>query len=89
MVGDHAQGFIFKVVDRQGLRGGANQVLKQINFVVAMHDEGQSEVRDIKINIELYSEAAVESITKAGLYYNLNIHLDAEAKVGLNWADTH
>ena len=55
--------------------------------VLDMHDEGQSEV--LPEHIELYSELAVQSIVQAGEHFNLNIPLDAEAKVGMNLAETH
>ena len=55
--------------------------------VLDMHDEGQSEVNPK--DIELYSHLAVQSIKDAGIYFNLNIPLDAEAKVGMNLAETH
>jgi DNA polymerase-1 len=57
--------------------------------VLDMHDEGQSEVLDNERTIELYCDAAVRSIQDAGKYYNMNIPLDAEAKVGMSWAETH
>jgi DNA polymerase I-like protein with 3'-5' exonuclease and polymerase domains len=46
--------------------------------VLDMHDEGQAEI-----------ELAVDSIVKAGEYFKLNIPLAADAKVGLNMAETH
>lgn len=55
--------------------------------VLDMHDEGQSEV--LKKHTELYCPIAVNSIIKAGEHFNLNIPLDAEAKVGINMAETH
>ena len=55
--------------------------------VLDMHDEGQSEV--LPKDIELYSKLAVNSIITAGEHFNLNIPLDAEAKVGMNLAETH
>lgn len=51
------------------------------------HDEAQAEVHPD--SVEAYKEAAVNSIINAGKYLNLNCPLDAEAKVGLNWAETH
>ncbi len=84
------------------LQGGEAVVMKQscnmlweavaANDVIAhkvldMHDEGQSEV--LPEHIELYSELAVQSIIQAGEHFNLNIPLDAEAKVGMNLAETH
>lgn len=53
------------------------------------HDEGQAEVENNQKTIELYSSFAVQSIIKAGEYFNLNCPLDAEAKVGDTWAETH
>ena len=55
--------------------------------VLDMHDEGQSEV--LKKHTELYCPLAVSSIVKAGEHFKLNIPLDAEAKVGINMAETH
>ena len=55
--------------------------------VLDMHDEGQSEV--LPKDVELYSKLAVKSIVTAGEHFNLNISLDAEAKVGMNLAETH
>lgn len=57
--------------------------------VLDMHDEGQSEVLDDEKVIELYSRLAVDSVVKAGEYFNLNIPLAAEVKVGINMAETH
>jgi DNA polymerase I-like protein with 3'-5' exonuclease and polymerase domains len=55
--------------------------------VLDMHDEGQAEVHPD--DIEKYIELAVDSIVKAGEYFKLNIPLAADAKVGLNMAETH
>lgn len=55
--------------------------------VLDMHDEGQSEVNPK--DIELYCQLAVSSIVKSGEYFNLNIPLAAEYKVGENMAETH
>ena len=57
--------------------------------VLDMHDEGQSEVLDSQNHIEPYCELAVKSIVEAGEHFKLNIPLDAEAKVGMNLAETH
>jgi len=58
-----------------------------VTKVIDQHDEGQAEVhpKDVK----RYSELAVLSIVKAGEYYNLRCPLDAEAKVGNSWDQTH
>lgn len=55
--------------------------------VIDMHDEGQADVSEK--DAELYAEYAVKSIVQAGTHFNLNIPLDAEAKIGDNWAETH
>lgn len=59
----------------------------QFKKVIDMHDEGQAEV--LKEHSERYAELAVKSIVEAGTHFNLNIPLDAEAKIGNNWAATH
>jgi DNA polymerase I-like protein with 3'-5' exonuclease and polymerase domains len=55
--------------------------------VIDMHDEGQADVSPT--DAELYAELAVLSIREAGKHFKLNIPLDAEAKIGSNWAETH
>lgn len=55
--------------------------------VIDMHDEGQADVHPDAA--ELYAKYAVQSIIDAGTHFNLNIPLDAEAKIGKTWADTH
>jgi DNA polymerase I-like protein with 3'-5' exonuclease and polymerase domains len=55
--------------------------------VIDMHDEGQADVSEK--DAELYAKYAVQSIIDAGKHFNLNIPLDGEAKIGLNWAETH
>jgi len=56
-------------------------------FVGNIHDEFQSEV--LKDHAERFGELAIESIKEAGQYYELRCPLDAEAKIGNNWAETH
>ena len=55
--------------------------------VIDMHDEAQADVA--ANDAEYYAELAVNSIVKAGEYFNLKIPLAAEAKIGMNWAETH
>ena len=55
--------------------------------VIDMHDEGQAEVRED--HAERYAELAVKSVIEAGKHFNLNVPLDAEAKIGMNWSGTH
>lgn len=54
---------------------------------VVYHDEVQADSHPDCA--ELYGEAAVQSVRQAGEVLKLNIALDAEYKVGLNWASTH
>ena len=56
-------------------------------FVGNIHDEFQTEV--LESHSERFGELAVDSIKEAGQYYELRCPLDAEAKIGNNWAETH
>jgi DNA polymerase-1 len=63
------------------------ELQKNVKKVIDMHDESQAEV---KIEyVELYCKLAVQSIVKAGEYYNLRIPMDADTNVGTTWAETH
>ena len=53
------------------------------------HDESQCEVVDDEYIKSKYCELAVNSIRQAGEHFNLRCPLDAEAKIGANWAMTH
>jgi len=55
--------------------------------VIDMHDEAQYEC--LPHEAELHGELAVKSIREAGKLLNLNCPLDAEYKIGANWAETH
>jgi DNA polymerase I-like protein with 3'-5' exonuclease and polymerase domains len=55
--------------------------------VIWMHDEYQLEVHPD--HVDRVKELAVLSYEKAGEYYKFNVPITGEAKVGLNWADTH
>ena len=55
--------------------------------VANIHDEHQYECdEDIA---ELVGELSVQSIKKAGQYFNIKVELDGEAKIGNNWYETH
>lgn len=55
--------------------------------VANIHDEHQYECdEDIA---ELVGELSVQSIKKAGEYFNIKVELDGEAKIGNNWFETH
>lgn len=58
-----------------------------VHFVLNIHDEYQAEVADE--DVDRYCVLAVDAIRKAGDYYGFRCPLDGEAKVGMNWAETH
>ena len=72
--------FLDKWVRKEGL---------DVKKVIDMHDEAQAEVKNNEKIIELYCHLAVQSIRQAELFLELNCPLDAEAKVGHNWSETH
>ena len=55
--------------------------------VIDMHDEAQFEC--LPHEAERHGELAVKSIVQAGIDLGLNCPLDAEYKIGKNWAETH
>lgn len=55
--------------------------------VIDMHDEAQWDVNPK--DVEKFKELAELSVVKAGEYFNLNVPLAADVKVGNNWAETH
>lgn len=76
------------------LQGGGAIVMKQAlvnlypyDMVINMHDEMQLEV--VNELVEERGEAIKRSIIKAGEDFDLRIPLDAEYKIGDNWAQTH
>ncbi len=56
-------------------------------FVANVHDEFQIEVPEDYVDI--VGMAGVRAIKNAGIHYNMRCPLDAEYKVGNNWAETH
>lgn len=56
-------------------------------FLNTVHDEFQLEC--YPSDRFRVARLAEESIRWAGRHYNLNIDLDATAKIGINWAETH
>jgi DNA polymerase-1 len=56
-------------------------------FVANIHDEWQIEVKETQVDFA--GGLAVDSIIKAGEYFNLRCPLDGEYKVGGNWSETH
>lgn len=57
------------------------------DFVGNYHDEIQCDV--LQKDAERVAVLARQSIIKAGEYFNLNVPLDAESKIGLTWAEVH
>jgi len=55
--------------------------------LIDMHDEAQFEC--LPEEAERHGELAVQSIRDAGTLLELNCPLDAEYKIGANWAQTH
>jgi DNA polymerase I-like protein with 3'-5' exonuclease and polymerase domains len=55
--------------------------------VIDMHDEAQHDV--ILAHVDQFAELAEQSVVQSGKDLNLNIALAAEAKIGMNWAETH
>ena len=63
------------------------EYLKDFAMVAHIHDEMQLQVRE---NIAHdVGRLAVQAVKKSGEYYNLRCPLDAEYKIGKNWAETH
>lgn len=82
------------------LQGGAAEVFKKavqilldksshlaVESVIYYHDEAQSLVH--KDHIDEFIQVAKEAIAESGKYFKMNIPIDGEIKVGLNWAETH
>jgi DNA polymerase I-like protein with 3'-5' exonuclease and polymerase domains len=56
-------------------------------FVLNVHDEIQSEVREDQA--EQFGQLAVACMQRAGEDFKLNCRLDGEYKVGNTWEQTH
>lgn len=60
---------------------------ERVQQAVQMHDEVQLMAKeDIA---EIVRSTAIDSIREAGLHFKLNCTLDADAKIGDNWYETH
>lgn len=55
--------------------------------VIDMHDEAQWDVHPD--HVERFSELCQEAMVKTGIHFNLNLPLEADVKIGKNWAETH
>ena len=68
-----------------------DEVLKlndmEYKFVANIHDEWQIEAP--KCHADKVGKLAVDSIIKAGTFFNLRCPLDGEYKIGGNWSETH
>jgi len=69
------------------LEGYAKQYKIDYKFVGNIHDEIQTEVREDQA--EFFGSLAVGSIIEAGVAFDMKCPLDAEFKIGNNWAETH
>ena len=56
--------------------------------VLHVHDEF-SIITSREKDCDLIGQRMIESITQAGVNFNLRIRLDGEYKIGRNWAETH
>ena len=56
-------------------------------MVAHVHDELQLQCKSSYA--DEVGQIAVQSIIDAGVHFNLRCELDAEYKIGNNWADTH
>lgn len=56
-------------------------------FVLNVHDEWQAEVS--KNDADAFAALSIKAIQKAGKYFNFRIPLDGDAKIGINWKETH
>jgi DNA polymerase-1 len=68
-----------------------DEVLKlndmEYKFVANIHDEWQIEAP--KCHADKVGKLAVDSIIKAGTFFNLRCPLDGEYKIGGDWSETH
>lgn len=58
-----------------------------VTFVGNIHDEFQAQVADK--DVQRYTELCGECFIKAGEELKIRIKIEGEAKVGMNWAETH
>jgi DNA polymerase-1 len=64
-----------------------NNYNDDVKMVAHIHDELQLQCKSSISN--QVGELAKQSIIDAGIYYNFRCPLDAQFKIGKNWADTH
>ena len=56
-------------------------------LVIHQHDEFQGLVAEK--NISEYTELSLKSFVESGKHFKLNIPIEGDTKVGINWAETH
>ena len=56
-------------------------------LMIHQHDEWQASVNPLQV--EKYIELCLESFVQSGQYFNMNIPIEGDAKVGVNWAECH
>ena len=56
-------------------------------YMLNIHDEAQLEC--LPENAQILGKVLVDSMEAAGKYYNLNIDITGEYKIGANWSETH
>jgi len=78
----YARIWVWKEIEKRGWIA-SGKALKVLDY----HDEETWEC-DIDISEEV-AELLVRSIVEAGIYYNMNIPLDANAQIGKTWAEIH
>ena len=57
------------------------------HMVINMHDEIQSEIAEK--DVDRYSKIVLDCYKRSGEYFNLNVPIEGEVKVGNCWSDTH
>lgn len=72
-----------KIYAARAIRREALDVL----FVGDIHDEWQNDV--FSTHVERFTSICEESFAQAGRFFNYNLPIDCDAKVGLTWAETH
>lgn len=57
------------------------------HMVINMHDEIQAEIN--KKDVDKYSQIVLQCYKDVGKYFNLNVPIEGETKIGDNWCETH
>tara|TARA_R110000787_G_scaffold186566_4_gene298276 strand:+ start:2360 stop:4015 length:1656 start_codon:yes stop_codon:yes gene_type:complete len=59
------------------------------DFTLALHCHDEWQIEILEEYADDAAALAIEAIHATGEYYDLNVELDGETKVGMNWAETH